>query len=151
MAVTTDIGNAKDIHPRNKQDVGKRLAVVALHDLYGKATLVYNGPVYESMNADGNRIALRFRSTGKGMVAAGTMLKGFEVAGADQKFYAAAAAIEGNNVIVYSERVSSPVAVRYAWADDAGEANLFNADGFPAPPFRTDKWKGITEGVRYKK
>jgi sialate O-acetylesterase len=151
MAVTTDIGNAKDIHPRNKQDVGKRLAAAALHDLYGKTTLVYSGPVYESMNADGNRIALRFSSTGKGIVAAGTMLKGFEVAGADQKFYPATAAIEGDKVIVYSERVSSPVAVRYAWADDAGEANLFNAEGFPALPFRTDKWKGITEGVRYKK
>ena len=150
MAVTTDIGNAKDIHPKDKQDVGWRLAAIALHDLYGQ-TAEYSGPVYQSMETQGNKIVLTFTHTGNGLAAHDKYgyLKGFEIAGADQQFHYARATIEGNKVIVWQDDVSSPVAVRYGWANDAGEANLFNKDGLPASPFRTDQWKGITEDVKY--
>ncbi len=151
MAVTTDIGNAKDIHPRNKQDVGKRLAAIALHELYGKDNIVYSGPLYESMSIEGDKIVLSFRHTGSGLFATAGGIKGFEIAGADKKFYPATAVIEGDKIIVYSDKVKSPEAVHYAWADDAGEANLFNREGFPAVPFRTDQWKGITEAAKYRK
>lgn len=151
MAVTTDIGESKDIHPRNKQDVGKRLAAIALHDAYGK-DVVYSGPVFNEMKIEGNKVVLSFSHVESGLMTKDKYgyLKGFEIAGADQKFHYAKAFIEGDKVVVYQEAVSSPVAVRYAWADDAGEANLFNKEGFPAVPFRTDKWKGITEKVKYR-
>jgi sialate O-acetylesterase len=151
MAVTTDIGEAGDIHPKNKQDVGLRLAAVALHDAYGKDN-VFSGPVYQSMNVEGNKAMLRFSNTGGGLMARDKYgyLKGFEVAGADQQFYYAKAFVQGGSVVVYADEVKAPVAVRYAWADDAGDANLYNKEGFPAVPFRTDTWKGITEGAKYR-
>jgi sialate O-acetylesterase len=151
MAVTTDIGESNDIHPRNKQDVGLRLAAIALHNAYGKSN-VSSGPVYQSMQIDGNKAVLRFTSMGGGLVARDKYgyLKGFEVAGADQKFQYAKAFVEGDNVVVYADSVTTPVAVRYAWADDAGDANLYNKEGFPAVPFRTDTWKGVTEAARYR-
>ncbi|MBE7173180.1 MAG: beta galactosidase jelly roll domain-containing protein [Williamsia sp.] len=150
MAVTTDIGETNDIHPKNKQDVGKRLAAVALHDTYHK-TLVYTGPVYKSMITAGNKALIEFTQTGSGLVTKQSSpdVKGFEIAGTDQQFHPAHARIEGNKVSVYADEVATPAAVRYAWADDAGQANLFNKEGFPAAPFRTDKWKGITEGQKY--
>ena len=146
MAVTTDIGEAKDIHPRNKQDVGKRLAAIALHDVYGK-NIEFSGPVYQSMKVEGNNIRISFTHVGSGLLAKDKYgyLKGFEVAGSDQKFHYAKAWIEGNTVVVSSDQVSNPVAVHFAWADNPEDANLFNKDGFPAVPFRTDTWKGITD------
>ncbi len=151
MAVTTDIGEATDIHPRNKQDVGHRLAVIALNQLYNKKQ-VCSGPVYQSMNVEGNKIRVRFTSTGSGLMAKDKYgyLKGFEVAGTDQKFYYAKAWIEGNDIVVSSDAVNSPVAVRFAWADNPDDANLFNKEGLPAVPFRTDTWKGVTEAGKFK-
>ena len=148
MAVTTDIGNSEDIHPKNKQDVGKRLAAIALHNVYNK-DVVYGGPVYESMKIDGNKVKIYFKNTGGGLMAKNGDLKGFEVAGADKKFYAAAATIEGDHIVVSNENVSAPVAVRFGWMDDAAADNLFNKEGFPAGPFRTDDWPGITENKKF--
>jgi sialate O-acetylesterase len=151
MAVTTDIGEAKDIHPRNKQDVGKRLAAIALHDVYGK-NIEFSGPAYEAMKVEGKNIRISFTHVGSGLLAKDKYgyLKGFEIAGADQKFHYAKAWIEGSTVVVSSDQVSNPVAVHFAWADNPEDANLFNKDGFPAVPFRTDTWKGITENGKFK-
>jgi sialate O-acetylesterase len=150
MAVTLDIGETKDIHPANKKDVGERLAAIALAKDYGKKG-EYSGPVYESMNVDGNKVVLSFKHAGSGLYVKDNYgyLKGFEIAGADQKFYYAKADVKDGKVIVYSDSVSTPVAVRYGWADDMPEANLYNKDGFPAVPFRTDNWKRITENVKF--
>ena len=150
MAVTTDVGNPTDIHPRNKQDVGKRLAAIALHDVYAKGN-VYSGPMYQSMKVDGNKIIVSFTHTGSGLMAKDKYgyLKGFEIAGNDKQFHYAKALIQGDKIIVFADEVSNPVAVRFGWVDDAGENNLFNKEGFPASPFRTDTWKGITEQGKF--
>lgn len=150
MAVTTDIGNAKDIHPKDKQDVGARLAAIALHNCYDQTT-EYSGPVYQSMQTDGSQVVLTFTHIGSGLTVHDKYgyLKGFEIAGSDGQFHYAQARIDGNKVIVWQDGVSAPVVVRYGWADDAGECNFFNKDGFPASPFRTDQWKGITEEAKY--
>ncbi|RYF87999.1 MAG: sialate O-acetylesterase, partial [Chitinophagaceae bacterium] len=149
MAVTTDIGDATDIHPKNKQDVGKRLAFVALAKTY-KVSIPSTGPVYSDIKVDGDKVIVSFLNSGN-LIAKDKYgyLKGFEVAGADQKFHWAMARIEGDKVIVSSKDVSNPVAVRYAWSDVTDDANLFNDAGLPAPPFRSDKWKGVTEGEKY--
>ena len=151
MSVTTDIGNDSDIHPKNKQDVGKRLAAIALHNVYEK-NIVYSGPVYQSMKVEGNKVILSFTNTGSGLMVKDKdgYLKGFEVAGGDKQFHYAKAVIENDHVVVLSDSVINPVAVRFGWADDAGEDNLFNKEGFPAGPFRTDQWKGITEDAKFK-
>jgi sialate O-acetylesterase len=147
MAVIIDIGEAKDIHPKNKQDVGKRLALWALAKTYGK-DLVYSGPIYKSMRTEGNKIILDFEHVGDGLVVGGgESLKGFAVAGADRKFVWADAKIEGNTVVVSSDEISEPVAVRYAWANNP-VCNLYNKEGLPASPFRTDDWPGITADKR---
>lgn len=148
MAVTADIGNSKDIHPKNKQDVGKRLAAIALNKVYNKNN-VYSGPMYQSMKVEGNKIVISFTNLGGGLTSKGSELKGFEISGMNGQFYPAVATIDNNRVVVENETVRFPAAVRYGWKDDAGEDNLFNKDGFPASPFRTDKWKGITEGVKF--
>jgi sialate O-acetylesterase len=151
MAVINDIGETADIHPKNKQDVGKRLAYSALKQVYGQ-DIVYSGPVYESMQTQGNKVSLSFKHAGSGLKSSDKYgyVKGFEVAGADQKFHWAQARIEGKKLVVWSDEVSNPVAVRYGWSDDNIEANLYNKEGIPAIPFRTDTWKGITEGVLFK-
>lgn len=151
MAVTSDIGEPKDIHPKNKQDVGKRLALNALKTVYGQDR-VYSGPVFKSMEVNGNKAVLTFDHVGGGLMSSDKYgyLKGFEVAGADQKFYWAKAEIQGDKVIVYANEVATPVSVHYGWADDNGEVNLYNKEGLPAVPFRTDTWKGITEAGRFK-
>ena len=151
MAVTTDIGDAKDIHPKNKQDVGKRLAAVALNKTYGRQ-IVYSGPQYESFKTDGNKIIVSFTNTGSTLLAKDKYgyLKGFEIAGDDQQFVPARAFVEGDKVVVMNPSVNHPVAVRYGWADDAGENNLFNKEGFPAAPFRTDNWKMLTANNKYR-
>ncbi len=150
MAVTTDIGNAKDIHPRNKRDVGKRLALIALHHTYRKK-VEYSGPVYHSMSVNDKEVVLSF-SHNDGLRTEGQdgMLIGFEIAGEDQHFYKATARISGKQVIITAPEIRIPVAVRYAWADDAGSANLFNQSGLPAVPFRTDNWPGITINGKYQ-
>lgn len=150
MSVTTDIGDVNDIHPKNKQDVGKRLAAIALNKTYGKNN-VYSGPVYQSFKIEGNKIIVSFSNVAGGLVAKDKYgyVKGFEIAGADQKFHYAKAFIEGDKVVVSCDDVSNPVAVRFGWADDAGDDNLFNKEGFPAAPFRSDSWKGITEQTRF--
>ncbi len=143
MAVTIDIGEANDIHPKNKRDVGGRLALWAMAKTYGK-DVVYSGPIYKQpMKVDGNKIILHFDHVGGGLVAKGESLKGFSVAGADRKFVWADAKIEGDMVVVSSDKVSEPVAVRYAWADNP-VCNLYNKEGLPATPFRTDDWPGLT-------
>jgi sialate O-acetylesterase len=147
MAVIIDIGEANDIHPRNKQDVGKRLALWALAKSYGQ-NVVYSGPLYKSMRRDGNKIALEFDHVGGRLVAQhDDPLTGFAIAGADRRFVWADARIEGQTVVVSSEQVREPVAVRYAWADNP-VCNLYNEAGLPASPFRTDDWKGVTADNR---
>jgi sialate O-acetylesterase len=150
MAVTTDIGNAKDIHPTNKQDVGLRLAAIALNNVYDKKQ-VYSGPQYKSQEIKGNQIILTFESIGSGLATPNNdELKGFEIAGADQVFHSAKAIIKDNKIIVSGQNVQNPVAVRYGWADDDTEINLFNKEKFPASPFRTDNWEMITANEKYK-
>ncbi|MBV8878339.1 MAG: sialate O-acetylesterase [Planctomycetaceae bacterium] len=138
MAVIIDIGDAKDIHPRNKQDVGKRLALWAQSQVYGK-DLVYSGPLYESMKVEDNKARISFKHTGSGLEAKGEKLTGFAIAGEDRTFVWADAKIDGNTVLVWSDKVAKPAAVRYAWADNP-ECNLYNKEGLPASPFRTDDW-----------
>jgi sialate O-acetylesterase len=139
MAVTIDIGEWNDIHPLNKKDVGQRLALAARKIAYGDQTVVCSGPLYQSMKIDVNKIILTFSNTGSGLTAKGGSLKYFAIAGADKKFVWAKATIEDDHVVVWSEKVSNPVHVRYAWADDPEGANLYNAEGLPASPFRTDE------------
>jgi sialate O-acetylesterase len=142
IAVTIDIGEANDIHPRNKQEVGRRLALQALNKTYGM-NVVCSGPEYEGYEVDGNTIRIRFSSTNKGLVAKGDKLEGFTIAGADHKFYWADAKIVGNCVEVSCKDVPRPLAVRYAWAHNP-IGNLYNGAGLPASPFRTDSWQGVT-------
>ena len=145
MAVTIDIGDESNIHPNNKWDVGHRLALGALHVAYG-SDVIYSGPIYKSMKIDGNSIRLLFEHVSDGLGNGdGGSLRGFAIAGKNRVFYPAVARIESDEVIVTSNKVSEPVAVRYGW-DDNPECNLFNSAGLPASPFRTDNWQGITEG-----
>lgn len=147
QAVIIDIGERNDIHPRNKQDVGYRLALAAEKVVYDK-DIVYSGPVYTSMQKEGNKIVLKFTNTGSGLDVHNKYgyLQGFTIAGADKKFHYAQAKVTGDGeVTVSSDKVSDPVAVRYAWANNPDDANLYNKEGLPASPFRTDTWKGITE------
>lgn len=137
MAVTTDIGERKNVHPKNKQDVGDRLARIALAQVYGR-DLEYSGPVYEAMQVEGDKIRLKFSHLGGGLVARGGPLKWFTIAGADGKFVPADATIDGDTVLVHSDAVPAPTAVRYAWVNYPEGCNLFNAAGLPAPQFRTD-------------
>lgn len=147
MVVTTDIGNTKDIHPANKLDVGLRLARVALAETYGRKDLVYSGPIYKSMKINGSKAVLSFDHVGGGLVSRdGNALSRFTIAGEDQQFHPAEAQVVKETVIVTSAAVEKPVAVRFAW-DDTAEPNLMNKEGLPASPFRTDAFKGVTEGV----
>ncbi len=139
MAVTIDIGEWNDIHPLDKKDVGDRLALAAQKVAYGDDHVVYSGPLYQSMKTDGNKIVLTFSNIGGGLIAKGTGLKCFAIAGPDKKFVWADAKIEGDNVVVSSGKVLNPVAVRYAWSDNPDGANLYNKEGLPASPFRTDE------------
>ena len=150
MAVTTDIGNAKDIHPTNKKDVGLRLAAIALNNLYGQKG-VFGGPIYKAHQIKGKQIILTFDPIGGGLTTPNNaVLKGFEIAGNDKVFYSAKAFIKDNKIIVSSDEVLNPLAVRYGWADDDTEINLFNKEKFPASPFRTDNWELITANEKYK-
>jgi sialate O-acetylesterase len=141
MTVAIDVGDAKDIHPKLKQPVGHRLSLNALRLVYGKPVLD-SGPIYESMQTEGDKVILSFKHVGSGLVAKDKYgyVRSFAIAGPDKKFYWAKAMIKGDKVIVYSDKVSNPVAVRYAWAENPADANLYNAEGLPASPFRTDSW-----------
>ncbi len=140
MAVGIDVGEARDIHPGNKQAIGYRLARQALVKDYGFG-YVAGGPIYDSMKMEGDRIIIAFKDVGSGLVKQdGEPLKWFAIAGADQRFVTAQAMIYGDKVVVSSTKVPSPVAVRYAWASNPEGCNLFNKEGFPASPFRTDSW-----------
>ena len=144
MAVAIDIGEPDDIHPRNKLDVGLRLARWALADTYGRK-LEPSGPLYDSHRVEGDSVRVRFGHAAGLRTRGGSAPAGFLVAGADRKFFPAEARVEGDSVVVRSGRVPAPAAVRYAWADNP-EANLYNAEGLPASPFRTDDWPGLTAG-----
>lgn len=143
LAITIDVGDAKDLHPHRKMEVGERLAYWALGTVY-KEPGEYSGPLYESMRVEGSEMRLHFTHIGSGLEARGGQgLRGFAIAGSDHKFYWAHARIEGESVVVESPDVSNPIAVRYAWGDSP-RCNLFNREGLPASPFRTDDWPGIT-------
>ena len=138
MAVTIDVGNPTDIHPRNKQDVGLRLALAARAIAYGEHDLEYSGPLFRQATRDADGLRLWFDHVGGGLDARGGQLEGFQVAGRDGKFVSAQASISGNTVLVSSAAVKHPVGVRYAWAADA-QGNLFNDAGLPASPFQTNE------------
>ena len=152
MAVITDIGEANDIHPKNKQDVGKRLAQWALHQTYKMKNLIPSGPLYKSMKIQGNAIHLSFNHVGSGLMVGQKTglaptkevkdgkLKHFAIAGQDKKWHWAEAVIKGDAVVVSSKEVTNPVAVRYGYSMNPESANLYNKEGLPASPFRTDRW-----------
>ena len=143
MAVTIDIGNPRDIHPRNKQDVGKRLALAARKVAYGE-DLVYSGPLFRSMKIENGKAILTFDHTGAGLTATDKYghLRGFQIAGKDRKFlFARAEIVDDQTVVVYHKNIKEPVAVRYAWSDNPEDANLYNQEMLPASPFRTDDWR----------
>jgi len=144
MACTIDIGDSASIHPLNKQEVGRRLALIANKQVY-KKDCIASGPMYKEFRKDGNRIRISFTNIGSGLSTKdGKEVIGFAIAGKDHTFYWAKAIIEGKEVVVYSDKVTAPEAVRYAWADNP-QCNLVNSEGLPAVPFRTDQWKGITQ------
>lgn len=147
MAVTIDIGDAADVHPKNKQEVGRRLALLAFDNVYNIDT-VSSGPVYSGMKIEGNRVRVIFENAdGVLKTSDGKPLTGFAIAGEDRKFVWANVIIEGNSVVLWNDDIDQPVAVRYAWADNP-ECNLINGQGLPAVPFRTDDWPGITKGEK---
>ena len=140
MAVIHDVGDVDDIHPRNKQAVGERLAKLALAQTYGKKGIVATGPLYESMKIKGDSVAIKFKHTGSGLATRdGAALSHFQLAGEDRVFYPATAEIDRDRVIVRSDAVKSPKAVRMGWHETASP-NLINKEGLPASPFRSDDW-----------
>ncbi|MBP6445749.1 MAG: hypothetical protein KA341_03025 [Saprospiraceae bacterium] len=151
MCVTTDIGIPWDIHPTNKQDVGKRLAAIALNNVYNKK-MICSGPMYKSMEIKDNQAILSFDNIGTGLFTPDKYgyIKGFEIAGKDSVFHYAKAFIKGKTIVLFSEKVENPVAVHFGWVGDASDCNLFNREGFPAVPFRTDEWKTVTKDEKYK-
>lgn len=140
MVVTTDISNINDIHPRNKQAVGYRLALWALAKTYEKDDIVFSGPLYRDFELNENKILISFDHVGSGLMSSdGEPLTWFEIAGEDKQYHDAEATIEGNTIIVRSESVTDPIAVRFGW-NQIAEPNLVNKEGLPASPFRTDSW-----------
>jgi sialate O-acetylesterase len=139
MAVLLDVGEWNDIHPLDKQTVGHRLALAAEKTAYGDTKVVAAGPLFQSAKATGNKVTLTFANPGSSLVAkGGGPLTGFAVAGADKKFVWAQARIEGDKVVVWSDQVAQPTAVRYAWADNPEGVNLYNKAGLPTSTFQTD-------------
>ena len=143
LAVTIDIGDAQNIHPKNKKEAGRRLALVALAKVYGKK-LEYSGPTYQAMTIEGSAVRLKFSHAEGGLVAKAGPLRQFAISGADHRYVWADARIEGNSVVVSSKDVASPVAVRYAWATNPEGCNLYNKAGLPATPFRTDSSRPLS-------
>jgi sialate O-acetylesterase len=144
LAVTIDAGDPDNVHPKNKAPVGERLALIALANAYNRK-LEFSGPRYSSMKVEGHAIRIRFTHVDGGLAAKDGPLKWFQIAGEDQHFVDAEATIDGDTVIVQSDKVATPVAVRYAWANYPIGCNLTNAAGLPAAPFRTDTWDALTE------
>ena len=142
MAVITDVGEERDIHPKQKQPVGERLALAARAIAYGEK-IEYSGPVYSGLKVEGNRAVLSFKHAGGGLVAKGDKLTGFTIAGADQKFVPAEAEIKGDKIIVSNSSIATPVAVRFGW-ENWPVLNLWNKAGLPATPFRTDDFPMVT-------
>jgi sialate O-acetylesterase len=138
MTVNIDLGDPDNIHPKNKQDVGHRLALWALAQVYHR-DIPFSGPIYSSCETNGAEIKIHFAHTDGGLVCHGVQLKAIGIAGADKMWHPADAKIEGNALVVFSKDVPHPVAVRYGWAKDP-ECNLYNGAGLPASPFRTDRW-----------
>jgi sialate O-acetylesterase len=138
------VGDPKDIHPKKKRPVGERLALAARGIAYGE-NIVYSGPTYRTMQVKGDKAMLTFENVGEGLEARDGELKGFAICGDDRKFVWANAEIEGKTVVVSSASVAKPIAVRYGWAD-CPVVNLWNKDGLPASPFRTDDFPMITAG-----
>lgn len=139
LTVAIDLGEWNDIHPDNKKDVGERLALAALKLAYNK-NIVSSGPLYQSSEIAGDKITVHFSNTGSGLVTNDEEAPGdFAIAGADKKFVWATATIEGDNIIVTSDKIKKPLYVRYAWADNPVHPNVYNKEGLPASPFRTDK------------
>src|SRR5690606_14991467 len=149
QAVIIDRGEADDIHPRDKWTVAERLAVAAKKVAYGM-DVVFSGPTFQKMEVEGSKARVIFENLGSGLKINDKYgyVKGFAVAGDDRIFHWANAYQEGNDIIVYSEKVSQPVAVRYGWADNPDDVNVYKAEGLPASPFRTDSWEGITLGKK---
>ena len=141
MAVIIDVGG-EDLHPRNKLDVGRRLAQWALAETYGQSTIP-SGPLFDRVSIDDDKVRIKFKHAAGLKTSDGGPVKGFAIAGADRKFVWADARIEGDTVVVSSPQVTKPVAVRYGWADNP-LVNLYNKADLPASPFRTDDWSGIT-------
>jgi len=146
IAVITDVGEKDDIHPKKKEPVGARLALAARAIAYNQH-IVYSGPLYKSMKVQGDKAIVRFDYVGSGLAAQDGELKGFTIAGGDRKFVPAQAEIVGDKVVVRSSEVSKPVAVRYGWADYP-VVNLWNKEGLPASPFRTDNFPMVTVGKK---
>ena len=144
LAVINDLGDAKNIHPTRKAQVGQRLALVARAKAYAQ-NVVYSGPVFKDMTVSESTVRLRFDQAHGGLVAGSGGLTGFAVAGADRRWVWADARIDGDTVVLTNTAVTNPVAVRYAWAIGA-VASLFNGAGLPASPFRTDEWPGVGSG-----
>ncbi len=141
MVVVSDlVDDVKNIHPRDKQNVGKRLASWALGETYNVKGLVYKHPLYQSMKVEKSRVRITFENVTDGLKATGNEITSFEIAGSDQVFRPAKVKIEGNGVVVWSKEVKAPVAVRFSWSND-GIGNLFSREGLPVAPFRTDDWK----------
>ena len=139
MAVAIDIGEAADIHPKNKQEVGHRLALSALAQVYFQE-LEYSGPLYREMQIEDGKVRLNLSNAQNLRTTDGGPIKGFALAGEDRKFHWAQAKIDADHIVVSSPDVPNPVAIRYAWADNP-DVNLVNGAGLPASPFRSDKWK----------
>jgi len=140
MAVAIDIGEAGNIHPKNKQDIGDRLAQAGLRIAYNR-DLVAMGPLMRSITFENDRVRVQFDHVGGGLIVRGQgrELRGFVVAGPDRRFHRAEARIEGRGIVARSKEVPDPIAIRYAWADNP-DCNLFNKEGIPASPFRSDGW-----------
>jgi sialate O-acetylesterase len=147
MAVTMDIGDSLNVHPKNKKDIGKRLALWALAKDYKQKRIVYSGPIYKSMKIQDDRIIIAFEHIGGGLIASGGLLKTFTIAGEDKKFIKGSAVIIDNKIVVKALGINKPVAVRYAWRN-SDVPNLFNKEGLPASSFRTDDWPGETYNNR---
>lgn len=146
MVVTTDIGDSTNIHPTNKQEVGRRLSLWALANNYGFKDVVYSGPLYKRMRVKGIKAIISFDYADRGLICNGDSLSHFTIAGADRQFYPAKARIDGEKVVVWSENVKHPVSVRFGW-NNFPMHNLYNKAGLPASPFRTDDWPGKTYGA----
>jgi len=151
MASAIDIGEAGDIHPKNKEDVGKRLALAAMKAAY-KKDMVVSGPAFKAVNMDNGVAVIEYHSSTGELITKDKygFVRGFQIAGEDKKFYWAKAVLKGDKVEAWSEEVSRPVAIRYAWDNNPGPLDLYNKEGLPATPFRTDSWPGVTKGLVFE-